>query len=120
MNELVYEEPPDATFADVRAAVAADEEPLRVSQLLVGLTFHEPDWRGVQELCLEILASGNPGYAYAAVLCLGHVARIHGRIDRERVIPAITAHQDDAKLRGRVQLTLEDIDWYAPEPGADR
>jgi hypothetical protein len=118
VNDLVYEEPPAATVADVRAAMAAGDEELQVNRLLVGLTFNEVDWCSVQELCLEILDADDSPYAYGAVMCLGHLARIHGRIDRARVVPAITARKDDPRLRQRVELALEDIDWYAPEGGS--
>lgn len=111
MNDPVYEEPPPASAAEVRAALDAGGQTSRVSTLLVGAALHDPDWRAVQELCLELL-NGDPTVAATAVTCLGHLARLHGEIDKERVIPALRAVADHPVIGKRVPDALDDIDMF--------
>jgi hypothetical protein len=113
VNSPVYEEPPPATAADVRAALSAGEEPPRVSTLLIGSALHDPEWHSVQDLCLELLDSDDPTIAATAVTCLGHLARLHGEIDKDRVVPAITALADHPVIGKRVPDALDDIEMFA-------
>jgi hypothetical protein len=48
-----------------------------------------------------------------AVTCLGHLARIHGYIDREKVIPVLKLLLNDSEIVGRVEDALSDIKMYA-------
>jgi hypothetical protein len=113
VSNLVYEEPPDATVGQVRAALAAGEEPSHVSTLLVGAALHQSDWRNVQELCLELLDGENAAIAATSVTCLGHLARLHGQIDKDRVIRAIKSHEDNPVIRKRIQDALDDIEMFS-------
>ena len=112
MNHPVYEEPPPAFAAEVRAALSAGEQPSRVSALLVGAALHDPDWQTVQDLCLELL-DGDPTIAATAVTCLGHLARLHGEIDKDRVLPALAALADHPVIGKRAPDAIDDIDMFA-------
>jgi hypothetical protein len=105
----VYHEPPAATAAQVRAALAEGD----VSTLLVGAALHDPDWEAVQELCLELLDGDDAELAATAVTCLGHLARLHGAIDRDRVVAAPTAKADHPVVGTRVPDALDDIEMFA-------
>jgi hypothetical protein len=113
VNSPVYEEPPPATAADVRAALSAGEDPSRVSALLVGSALHDPEWQSVQDLCLELLDGDDPTIAATAVTCLGHLARLHGEIDKDRVIPALAALAAHPVIGKRVPDALDDIEMFA-------
>jgi len=47
-----------------------------------------------------------------AVTCLGHVARIHEKLDKEKVIPALEKHIDDNRLRCRFFDAFDDIGMF--------
>ncbi|MFD2746022.1 hypothetical protein ACFSTH_06775 [Paenibacillus yanchengensis] len=49
-----------------------------------------------------------------AVLCFGHIARIHGVVNKELVIPLINdALQDESEfVRGHAYSALEDITMF--------
>ena len=90
-----------------RAFEAGDPDTL--SRVLIGLAFHEPDWRWAQDRCLEALGHQSPVVRGLAATCLGHVARIHKRLELERVRPRLLALQDDPYAGGRARDALADI-----------
>ncbi len=81
---------------------------------LVALAYHDPDLEFVQDLCLQLLADdGDPSVQSTAALCLGHLARIHGRLDTTRAIPAIAAFAfGNPSLAGRAHDALDDIRMF--------
>ncbi len=56
---------------------------------LVSLAFHESDWLWVQNQCLYFLENGNKNIAGVAATCLGHLARIHRKIEKDKVMAAL-------------------------------
>lgn len=84
-------------------------DPDVLSAALIALAFHEPDWRWAQDRCLEALDHESPVVRGLAALCLGHVARIHRRLDLDRVRPRLEALAPDPDAGGRAQDALADI-----------
>jgi hypothetical protein len=108
---LRYEEPPPSTPADVRAAIAGGDA-AAAARALVGAAFHHEPWREVQALCLELLEGADRSLAAVAATCLGHLARIHGQLDTDVVLPALRRHRGDETVGPHVEDALDDIDWY--------
>lgn len=48
-----------------------------------------------------------------AIICLGHLARIHGKIDSKKVLTALTSVMDNAELSGRAEDAMSDIEMFA-------
>lgn len=92
----------------------ASNDTIVVRNTLVSLALHEPDWRWVQSRCLKSLHHEDGDVRRVAALCLGHLARIHGIIDRDLVLPALYALRDDPFARGGVADALDDIEMFAP------
>ncbi len=70
---------------------------------------NDPEW--VQKKCIEVISGkDNDDVKGIAITGLGHVARIHGSIDRERVMPVLLACMKDVNLSGRAQDARDDID----------
>jgi hypothetical protein len=65
----------------------------------------------------DIVNHQDPGVRGAAVLCLGHLARIHGRIPTEPTVPIIKKAMLDAEawVRGRAEIAISDLDVYVPD-----
>jgi hypothetical protein len=76
---------------------------------LVRVTFHDSDWRWVQERCLDFVHSPNAEVRGLAATCLGHLARIHGELDLARVNPVLLALAQDPEVGGRAEDALDDI-----------
>jgi len=79
---------------------------------MLRLAFHDPDWRWVQDLCLRWTTDPDWQVRNGVVLALGHVARIHRRLDRDRVVPVLRTLSEDPRLKGTVDDALEDIDMF--------
>lgn len=47
-----------------------------------------------------------------AATCLGHIARVHGRLDEDKVVVALRERLSDKEIVGRVVDALEDIEMF--------
>lgn len=90
----------------------ASAAPHEVCQALVDAAFFEEDAVWVTDRCLEHAASVDSEIANAAITCLGHVARIHRRIDA-RVIPILIAAERDERTKLTARHALDDIGMFA-------
>ena len=83
-----YKEPQPIS-RDAASHVFETGSPEEICDALIGVTFHDPDWRWVQDRCLEFLSHESPDVGGLAATCLGHIARIHGALDQDAVVPAL-------------------------------
>jgi hypothetical protein len=80
-----------------------------ICHALVSLAFHEPDWLWAQNQCLFFLEKDNQNIAGVAATCLGHLARIHRKIEKDKVTVALKLHLSNGDLAGIVEDALDDI-----------
>lgn len=80
-----------------------------IRHTLIRLAHHVDDWRWAQSKCLHFAQHGNLNVRSTAILCLGHLARLHGKLDMDRVLPVLEECQQVESLRGRVDDVLDDI-----------
>ena len=106
-----YQEVVPISRPDAEAAFASDDVE-RTCDALVRLAFHDDDRHFVQEHCLRLATDPRWELREIALTCLGHVARIHGAIDRERVVPVVMALVDDPKVGGTAETVLEDFEIF--------
>lgn len=112
MTETLYQEPLPITREDAEAAFASGVSD-RICDALVRVTFNDSDWRWIQEKCLYFINSTDMEVRGLAVACLGHLARIHGKLDLKRVLPILeNLRNNDAEVKGRVEDTFDDIDSF--------
>ena len=83
-----------------------------VAHALVAVALSDPDWQWVQSHCLRLASSSNPEVASIAVTCLGHLARLHRKLDLETVVPLLHSMLKDPALVGFAEDTLDDIRIY--------
>jgi hypothetical protein len=76
---------------------------------LLCAAYYDPDWRWVQERCLEKSYHADSVIRRLAATCLGHLARIHRKLDLERVLSRLVAMREDREVSGTVQDALDDI-----------
>ncbi|HWT93297.1 MAG TPA: hypothetical protein VN238_09895 [Solirubrobacteraceae bacterium] len=94
-----------------RALTSGDEE--TAAHALVGLAFHDPDWRWVQDHCLALIADPASPLRRLAATCLSHLARIHRTHDADRVMPVLRAMAEEPGFDGgTAQDALEDIEIF--------
>ena len=107
-------EPDEPWRREMLAAIESDDV-ARATQSLVELTYNDPDGGWVEQVVLAHLDTRYHDQLRAlAATCLGHVARIHGEINRSTVVPALRALLSDPLLAGRAQDALDDVDQFAP------
>lgn len=86
--------------------------PEDICKALVSIALHEKDWRWAQDRCLELLESKNVEVGAVAATCLGHIARIHKKIDKDRVIPALENFGINSSMFGIVEDAMDDISMF--------
>jgi hypothetical protein len=109
MRKLIYQEPHPISREEAEAAFASDDSE-RIAFALVNAAFHDADWRWVQERCLGFARDDVAAVRQIAVTCLGHVARVHRRLDLERVLPALDELSGDPQVQ--VGDALDDIRMF--------
>jgi hypothetical protein len=106
-----YEEPRPVSRAELSQALAGKDWE-RATAAMVSLAFHDGDSRWLTETFLGLLASEADDVRAIAATCLGHVARIHRKIDKARVIPALNNVANEPVVGPYAQNALDDIDVF--------
>lgn len=83
-----------------------------ICSALVSMSFYEEDWKWAQDRCLYFLDHPDADVRGTAVTCLGHIARIHNKLDREEVVQALKNHLHDEAIAGRIEDALDDIQMF--------
>jgi hypothetical protein len=105
-----YEEPAPASREELESAVATGD-PTAISRTMVGVIEDDDvDW--LTDTLLDLAGHESIEVRATAITSLGHVARIHGHIDRDRVLPRLRDLRSDPFLRGRVDDAIEDIEHF--------
>jgi hypothetical protein len=92
------------------------DDPTRINDALIRLTYHNSDWQWVQDQCLQLLNNSDSVVKGLAVSCLGHLARIHKTIDAAKVLPVLNSLLNDPDLGGRAEDAIDDIEMFALTP----
>ncbi|WP_231952142.1 hypothetical protein [Achromobacter sp. MFA1 R4] len=84
-----------------------------VADALLNLCFNSDDPEWILDKCIQAIKDGGDDEIKGlAITCIGHVARMHKRIDRNRVMPILDRELDNPVLSGRAQDALDDIDQF--------
>jgi hypothetical protein len=83
-----------------------------IVEALLSAAFFDHEWRWVQGTCLRFLEHADLNVRQNAVMCLGHIARIHRNLDLELVLPKLLALKADAEINPWVEDALEDIKCF--------
>jgi hypothetical protein len=108
---FIYQDPSISHDKAVSLLVSDMETDIVTALISIGLNEQDNVW--AQIVCLKHLESGVESVAASAVTALGHIARRHGKLDREVVLPALeTVKQKFPSLDGIIADTLDDIDVF--------
>src|SRR5438034_132702 len=118
MTEPMRYESPQPISKQAATAVFDRGVPIEVSKALIGLALNEPDWRWVQEVALGYLQGPDEALRMTAATALGHLARLHGTLDLDRVVPAVQRLLADPATEGRATDALDDIEMFAGGPAS--
>lgn len=86
----------------------------RITKALLSIALYDPDWKWVQDVCINFSHDGDENVRGIAILCFGHLARLHRLLDAGRVLPIVkNALQDSSSfVRGHANSALDDIDFF--------
>lgn len=85
----------------------------KICYALVAIAFHEPDWKWAQDKCLFFFQSTNSDLSGLSATCLGHIARIQKRLEKEKVIKVLNSRLNNIEIAGRIHDALDDIKQFA-------
>jgi hypothetical protein len=88
-----------------------------VCRALVSLALYEEDWSWVETLCVQMAHDPRSQVRGCAVTGIGHLARIHGVLHLQMVVPLLEALAADPKIGGRAEDALSDIRMFAVRQG---
>ena len=94
------------TAADVR----------KVSLALLRLALHDPDRAYVQEVCLSFASHPDVWVRRNTATALGHLARLHGHLDVERVKPVLADLAADPDVESWAEAALDDLNIFLKKP----
>jgi hypothetical protein len=108
MTNLIFDNPPPLSRVEAEAAFAAGQSNI-VCRVLVEVALHDPDWRWIQEVCVRFANDTDSGVRGVAATCIGHLARLHQRIDVDAVLPVLGRLLQDPDVSGKAEDALDDI-----------
>lgn len=108
---MKFNNPEPKTKEELESNFASNDINL-ITNSLVALSLYEKDWRWAQDICLHFLDNDNPDISGLAATSLGHIARVHHHLDKEKVVSALEQKVNDPLIGGRVQDALDDIEIY--------
>ncbi|TQN32834.1 hypothetical protein FHX37_2818 [Haloactinospora alba] len=107
-----YEEPERFEREDLaRAQMSGDAG--EVCSVLIGLVFHDGDWKWLQDTCLGLMDHDAGEVRTCAVTGMGHIARMYGNIEKDVVTHALERMRMDSKTAGAAENALEDIHIFS-------
>jgi hypothetical protein len=107
-----FHNPPPATPADVRTALESDDVSRALNAMVGCGLYGDGDWRESQNLYLLLLDHDDPQVQTLAATCLGHLARVCGQLDEDRVVAALRQVRARPHVRGPAGNALEDIEAF--------
>ncbi len=104
-------EPIDKTRAK---KLLASKDRDAICRTLVSVAMFEDDRHWAQAQCLNFARHDDAFIRGVAATGLGHIARIHGAIDEDEVMPVIREllHDSDPATRGKAQDALSDFSTF--------
>lgn len=105
---MKYEEIPDLSREEIERDLMSDDEYAN-SVALLSASMHDPDHEWVQSKCIDFLRTPSFNRRYAALVSLGHLVRLHGRLDTDTILPLLNDVEADPGLAYDVELLRHDI-----------
>lgn len=105
---MKYEEVKPMSREAAMKAFASNDTDVIIDALL-RVVHHDEDWKWKQELCLGYLDNEVQDIKELAIICLGHIARLHNTLDMNIVLPKLQMLATDPQVAGKVEDALDDI-----------
>lgn len=84
----------------------------KIASDMIGFVYGEKNWKEAERVILECLDDERSTVREIAVTCIGHIARIHGKINREAVGKKFANMKKNSQINGKIEDSLDDIDIF--------
>ncbi|GHT69830.1 hypothetical protein AGMMS50239_37270 [Bacteroidia bacterium] len=100
-------------YKEIETILLLDEDIEFCCKLLLKLTFNLDSECWIQEICLRIILSDrDENLCGLAITCLGHLARIHKTINKDKVIPLLNLLKSENKYLSKIDDAIDDINDF--------
>ena len=90
-----------------------------IRETTIALALTEPDRQWMELQLVELMRDANGSVRSIAALAVGHLARVHGQIDLEEVMPVLQDLLEDSEAAGNAANALDDISMFVDDGKAD-
>ena len=113
MKRLKYERLESIDKPRAKKLLASDNRDV-ICRTLVSVAMFEGDRHWAQAQCLKFARHDDSFIRGVAATGLGHIARIHGAIDEDEVMPVVREllRDSDPETRGKAQDALSDFSAF--------
>ena len=112
-SRLRYEPIPPWSRQAVEQALGGGD-PLALTIAVLAVSLHDPDWAYAQSVCVRLSTHPHHNVRGNAVLGLGHIARVHQRLDQTIAWPIIqrALGDEDEYVRGHADAAADDTEIF--------
>lgn len=97
----------------IREILLCDEDIEFCCKLLLKITFNCNNWKWIQDICIELINSNREkNLCGLTVTCIGHLARIHGKIEKKRIFELFNQQKDNPYISDRIEDAIDDINMF--------
>lgn len=110
---LRYEPIPWLGRSAINAAIRENNvELLRIAALSAALNSGDGIW--AEKICYKLISNSDEIVRGNAGLGLGHIARVFGKLDRQKAIKTLKqlCKDEDEFVRGQAESGLDDVKWF--------
>lgn len=84
----------------------------RICYSMVSIAFYEQDWKWAQDKCLAFFLCNDYRISSLAATCLGHIARVHGKLEKSKVVKILESRMGNPEIAGFIEDALDDINMF--------
>jgi hypothetical protein len=103
---------PKAVTKEVAELALSEDDGMKLCSILISVALFENDFPWAQNLIFSNVLSKHQHIAQAAVIAVGHLARIHGKINMDKLNVLFEGVLFKSELSGSIQDTLDDIEIF--------
>ena len=111
LNSVIYENP-RSIAKEAAEAILLKGNSSEMCSALMSIALYEKDLSQAQDLVFPNFLSTNKDIAQAAITSVGHLARLHGQIDLDRLNFLLERMIYKAELSGNIEDMFNDIEVF--------
>lgn len=110
---MKYEPIKELSREDVDSIIERND-PSELLYVPVSVSLHSEDWKYAQDICISLSSHPDETVRGNALLGFGHIARIHGELEREKIERLVLdGFKDESRyVQGHADDAFEDINHF--------